>query len=150
MSEECTGRGECFVHCACECDDIFKEDDEVVCECIHSGHIGGYCPGECKWECKLKECRMCSSLKPEYFLQFREGLCGNCYFEFGPVKLMGISGECPICLELKQMVRIVCENHLFCLQCWKDFCGKGKGVACPICRKLIWKQKWIRDLKEAH
>ena len=149
MSEECTGRGECFVHCMCECDDdIFKENDEIICECVHASHKSGYCPSTCVHKCQLQQCRTCDALKPQFFLEFRGGLCGNCYFEFGAVKLTGISGECPICLESKQMVRIMCENHLFCFPCWKDHCGKGKGQACPICRKLIWKQKWIRDLKE--
>jgi hypothetical protein len=148
-SDQCDGQGECLTPCACHCadDHIFLENDEVVCNCEHARHEYGFCPAKCKWNCQLQKCRICDAKKPQYLLRIRNGICGNCYCELGDVKFTEKQEECPICLETKQMIEIMCQQHLFCFDCWKDHCFKGKGMACPVCRKQIWQQKWIRELK---
>ena len=148
-SDQCEGKGECLIQCVCNCADneIFLENDEVVCACEHSLHISGFCPAKCKWNCQLQKCNICNVKRPQYLLEIRNGICGNCYYEMGAVKFTDKWDDCPICLETKQMIEIMCPQHLFCFDCWKYHCSKGKGMLCPICRKKIWQQKWIREMK---
>ena len=141
----CSGNGECIRPCICKCFD--KNDiDNYICRCDHSGH-GGYCPSATGC-CITHKCRFCDYRMPMHMLEIRNGMCGNCYFEMGPVKFTDKMEECPICLEMKLMVLVNCEKHLSCFECWKSHCKEGKGRSCPICRKPIWKQKWINDLKD--
>ena len=146
MSErKCTGKGECLIPCLCKCFDE-SDIDNYICSCDHSTH-NGYCPSLTGC-CKTHKCRLCEYKMPLYLLEIRNGLCGNCYFELGDVKFTEIIDECQICLEEKKLTKVNCEKHLFCFDCWKTYCATGKGRCCPICRKKIWVQKWINDLKD--
>lgn len=148
MNINCDGSGYCIQQCSCQCDEDEIDADDFVCNCEHSQHTGGYCPNRCNKNCQLKKCRLCEHESPEWVLICRYGLCGNCYVAYGNIQFLDKKEECPICLETKEMVEIMCEKHLFCLECWMSHCNQATAAECPICRKSIWKQQWIYNLKK--
>ena len=152
----CTGLGECLQQCGCGCFD--DEDDKItstVCSCGHRDHlkfIGGttdcdiYCKSECPHNCQLVEChnfRLCGQKRPQWLLYCHNRMCPDCAIMIGRVKFLDLKGDCPVCLENKDMIEITCGKHAVCLNCWKEWSttSKESPLTCPLCRESIWKWK---------
>jgi hypothetical protein len=153
---DCSGRGECLLQCSCGCfDDEDCEIPSAVCSCGHRDHpthIGGtgfdnvYCVNDCTNNCQLVEChnyRMCAQKRPQWLLDCDGGMCKCCAILVGKIKFLEVKGDCPVCLENKDMVEISCGKHTVCLECWKDWSEKSNQfpLTCPLCRESIWKWK---------
>lgn len=151
----CSGNGGCLPQCFCECFD--DEDCEIpssVCSCGHRDHpklIGGtteydvYCKSECSHKCQLVKCRnyrMCSQKRPQWELDCDDGMCNECAVMIGRIKFLDVKGDCPICLDNKDMIEISCGKHNVCLDCWKEWSNTSKPpLRCFLCRESIWKRK---------
>lgn len=138
---ECTGDGFCLRQCHCVC------DDENNCNCEHPGHSNGtgYCPGD---HCVPVKCKTCGKLVPQWLLNMNKNKCINCSVILGPCEFVG-SGECNICFENKEILRLKC-GHELCSECWseirevveidEDICvNKYVSQGCPFCRQ---KNQW--------
>ena len=138
--ELCNGRGSCIQQC-------FGRSHRN-----HTKLIGGtreydiYCKKECTHNCQLVEChnfRMCGKKYPQQVLDAHNGMCVNCAVTFGKVKFLDEQGDCPICMENKEMIQISCEKHKLCIDCWINMSENRTDVPlrCPLCRESIWKRK---------
>jgi hypothetical protein len=159
---DCDGTGFCFEQCCgCICyDDIESDNPEIlseICTCGHRNHpenevfIGSndisdkYCrKEECKHNCTLKEChnyRLCETKHPECFLNCHNGMCLYCAMSIGKIIFTGEMDECHICMDMKELIRISCNLHKLCLDCWKKMSDNEERTSvmkCPFCRKSIW------------
>ena len=45
--------------------------------------------------------------------------------------------ECAVCYEDNARCRLVCK-HTFCHKCIKEWCQKGSGTGCPMCRRAVY------------
>ena len=130
---DCSGQGECFEQC-CGCN---KEPGEEFDVCIFACSIKYFREEACVHNCELKEChnfKICKEKRPEHILNNHGGMCVDCAMTIGKIKFLDQKGECPICLENKDMIQTTCENHRVCLKCWIKWSKK----TCPLCRKGIF------------
>jgi hypothetical protein len=149
----CKGLGDCIKQCYCVCYD--DEDEEIPskeCICGHRHHAklyGGilrtdiYCKQECEYKCQLIECpnfKLCGKKYPQWYLNCYKGLCINCRVCYGKIKFLDQKDECSICFETKEMIKINCGKHKFCLECWTTWADTTikYPVACPFCREGIY------------
>ena len=153
----CSGWGSCIQQCCCTCfEDEECEVPSEVCTCGHRDHpkiIGGptecdlYCKNECPHNCELTEChnfRFCGLKQPKLVLDCHNGMCHHCAVMIGRIKFLDTEGECPICLETKDMIQVSCGKHNLCIDCWKQASetpGRPIPLTCPLCRESIWKKK---------
>jgi hypothetical protein len=154
----CPGDGQCLRQCCCGC---FDEETDVpleVCTCGHRHHekvIGGseefdiYCKPNCPHNCVLTEChnfRYCQKKLPKWILDIKNGMCDHCEIMIGKITFTNTQDTCPICLDTKEMIKISCEKHTLCLECWTTLSktDRPEPMKCPLCRESIW--KW-RDNK---
>lgn len=153
----CNGRGTCIRQCCCICyDDEYCNVPSEVCTCGHRNHthlIGGtteadvYCKQECSHNCELVEChnyRLCGEKNPQWLLDCNNGMCHHCAVMIGKIKFLDVKEECPVCMETKDMIKISCEKHNLCIDCWKQMSetkDRPVPLSCPLCRESIWKWK---------
>lgn len=142
----CIGTGSCIQQCCCICD-----DESEVCTCGHRDHIkqvaGGdiYCQIPCKHNCTLVEChnfKFCGKKLPLQVLNVYNGMCPNCAVMLGKLTFLEEKGDCPICLDNKDMIVISCGKHNVCMDCWKTLSETENipiPLTCPLCRESIWK-----------
>ena len=62
--------------------------------------------------------------------------------------------ECAVCYESCRGLKLVC-GHAFCHACVKQWCTKGTGTGCPMCRRPVyfkgyWKKavEWEQEAYE--
>lgn len=134
----CTGGGDCIQQCGCR-------------RRTHIQMIGGnnqehrYCRiTQCPFNCTLIECynyRLCGQKRPQRILDSHNGMCMDCAIMIGCITVLDLKDECPICMETKDMIQIVCKKHNICLSCWLQMSEKSGSypVKCPMCREGIWK-----------
>lgn len=139
--------GHCFSHCSCEC-------EESACQCGHRGHkkiIAGplstdvYCKDESvNCSCSLKKCHnyeYCKRSMPSFMIDLNNEMCVYCAVYIGKLYFQNKTEQCPICLEKKEVVKISCQKHSFCLECWKKYTEANIKITCPMCRENIWSWK---------
>ena len=143
---ECRGRGECLKQCVCFCD---ADGNTNTCSCGHSAHVklsGGdtytskYCKMPCKHECILAPCNnftICKQKRPQMLLDCNNGMCLDCSIEYRKLRFER-RGDCPVCLEPKNLVEVVCGKHTICLDCLKRWAEYTKlPTTCPICSQTV-------------
>lgn len=141
----CTGNGTCFEQCICCCVDD-NDCDLDVCECGHRDHnTGAYCHSECEHGCQLVECHnyeLCGEKRPQWVLDCHNGMCVNCAVSLGKIRFTHEKGDCPVCLDNKELVEICCGRHNVCMNCWTTIgeTSDHHPVSCPLCRRDIWKR----------
>jgi len=134
----CKGDGDCFEQCG------------LPRECEHASHMDSgdtyfnYFKHECAHNCVLLKCQnfhMCGQMRPKWVLDCDNGMCNDCGVNFGRVDFLGEKGDCPVCLENKELVRVSCTKHRFCLDCWKKMSETTPShpLRCGMCRQGIWK-----------
>ena len=115
---DCYGNGSCFV----------KKLD------------GHYTKIPCIKQCTMNACEnyiLCKNKRPQWILECNNGLCGYCVMRIGKLS-SAPSDTCPICLDVKPLVKINCGNHTVCLDCWKGWADTcQRSVSCMLCRKVI-------------
>lgn len=139
--------GHCFSHCSCEC-------EESACQCGHRSHkriIAGplstdvYCKDDSvNCSCSLKKCHnyeYCKRSMPSFMIDLNNEMCVYCAVYIGKLYFQNKTEQCPICLEKKKVVKISCQKHSFCLECWKKYTEANIKITCPMCRENIWSWK---------
>lgn len=76
------------------------------------------------------------------------GLCEKCNVFYGKLTFTNIVDECFICITDKTLVKLCCDKHYMCIDCWDTLCkvwwanykpGEKRGAPkCPFCRQSIW------------
>ena len=122
---DCRGFGECLEPCKCNCNiesDLY-EDTHNPCTCGHRPHQGYGASFDCMYGCELMEChnyRMCKVILPQYVLNRNRGLCLECVDRFGKLKWQEMSMACPVCDCKKEMIELICGQHVSCILCWRS------------------------------
>ena len=103
-----------------------------------------YCKRECSHNCGLVECynyKICGQKRPQILLNSHNRMCIDCAILLGKIKSLDETGDCPMCLENKNMIEISCGKHKVCLECWKNWSNTSTQtpLTCPLCRESIWK-----------
>jgi hypothetical protein len=80
----CAKQGECIKQCDCECYDEDTDVDYDECKCGHRIH-NGLCPSNCCEPVKCRNHKYCGELLPQLLANFRDGMCGNCVIQMGPI-----------------------------------------------------------------
>jgi hypothetical protein len=137
----CSGKGECFEQ-TCGCKNEGEDQEFDVCDKFDCT-IKYSRKDSCLHGCELKEChnyRFCGQKRPQYILNTHGDLCVDCTMMIGKIEFLDVKGDCPVCLEHKDIIQIPCENHRLCLKCWISWSNKTKQypLTCPLCRKGIW------------
>lgn len=100
-----------------------------------------YCREECPHKCEPMKCknyRYCSAKLPQWVLNCQESMCIDCATEVGPLEFLDEKRECPVCFDVKEIIKVVC-GHTFCLDCWIHWSRVSEDITtCPLCRKKIF------------
>jgi len=112
-------------------------------DCLEQKNLTEYYISHCVHKCQLVEChnyRLCGEKRPKWLLNCDRGMCKGCAIHIGKIKFLDKKGDCPICLENKDVIEINCARHNVCLDCWKKLSDTSKQspLTCPICRESIW------------
>ncbi len=85
--------------------------------------------------CTLEPCNtgICRKKYPKWYLDCHNGSCAECNITYGKCDIDKYD-TCPFCLEMKQLYKINCGLHSYCLECINNFDEK----ICPSCGKSLW------------
>ncbi len=75
-------------------------------------------------------------------------LCEKCSVYYGKLTFTNLLDECYICTNTKKMLKLCCDKHFVCMECWDQLCKsywasykpaeKRGPPKCPFCRQAIW------------
>ncbi|KAK3264219.1 hypothetical protein CYMTET_27027, partial [Cymbomonas tetramitiformis] len=66
-----------------------------------------------------------------------------------PKLVCPVENECPICLEAPEQPTLTPCSHWFCMACITEMIGDQASALCPICRRVVQRQKLQRGVAAA-
>ena len=134
------------------CDGFCFRHHEECSDNDHKVYLGGngkmdvYCKKKnSTCNCVLYAChnfQHCQRKVPYFLWRMNQEMCLSCAIHLGKLYFEKKIGDCPICLEPKELVGVCCQKHSYCLSCWLKHCQINTGF-CPLCRESIWAWKRV-------